>query len=63
MEADGPDFEANLELLDNAGDEEGDAGDKDGEDDKEDDEVESGAVGPASGSEPDSGLTLRESDP
>ena len=55
LEADGPDFEANLELLGNAGGEDGDEGEKDGDVDEEDKEVESGAAGASTGSEPDSG--------
>ncbi len=55
MEADGPDFEANLELLDNAGGEEADEGEKEVDVDEEEVEAESAAAGASTGSEPGSG--------
>ena len=58
LEAEGLDLVTILDFLDKAGDEEDDEGDKD---DEEDVEVESGAVGPAAGSGPDSEADSAES--
>ena len=54
MGADGPDFEANLDVLGNTGAEEADGGEKvDEVDDKDEVEV-TAAAGATTGSEPDS---------
>ena len=55
FEAEGPDLVPILDFLDNVSDEEDDEGKEDGKDGKEDEEAESEVVGPAAGSEPDSG--------
>ena len=52
MEADGPDLEANLELLGNAGGEEADEGEKEVDVDEEEVEAVTGAAGASTGSEP-----------
>ena len=60
FEADGPDFEAILDVLDNAGGDEADGGEKEVDVDEKDVEVESAAAGAAFGSEPDSEADFAE---